>query len=161
MISRETRLIALAAGFLAATLAAGCQRLAVISPPPIHFGQDVCAFCSMTIDDPRFAAALIYRTSSGREKTAIFDDIGCMLAWQRQHPADRTIAAFVHDYKTRQWIVAGRAWYVRSPAIHTPMGWGIAAGSSQADAAEAAPGSGLRPMTLSRLRPLEQNHQGQ
>jgi hypothetical protein len=114
----------------------------------------------MTIDNPRFAAALIYRQSHSSRKIAVFDDIGCMLAWERHHTGDHTIVAFVHDYKTRQWIRADAAWYLRSPAIQTPMGWGIAAGETQTNSEAAAPGSRLKPMDYRELSSTEQSRQG-
>ncbi|HTV55016.1 MAG TPA: nitrous oxide reductase accessory protein NosL [Terriglobia bacterium] len=139
---------------------AACEHPAAITPPTIHYGEDACDFCRMTIDDARFAAALIYRAPAGRQRVAIFDDIGCMLAWQREHSSDRTITAFVHDYKTHQWIKASGAWYVRSSAIQTPMGWGIAAGASQTDAEQANPGSSLKAMDFSELWSAEKPGQG-
>jgi copper chaperone NosL len=160
MKSRVSRVLGPVAALVVLVVIAACNHPAAIDPPPIQYGEDVCEFCRMTIDNVRFAAALIYRTPAGRQRVAIFDDIGCMLAWQREHSTDRTIAAFVHDFKTHQWIKASGAWYVRSSAIQTPMGWGIAAGASRADAAQSAPGSGLKPMDFNELRSAEKPGQG-
>lgn len=159
MTSRVNILPGLTTALLAVVITVGCQHRAAVNPPDIHYGEDVCAFCQMTINDPRFAAAVIYRTLEGRQRIASFDDIGCMLAWQREHAADHTTAAFVHDYKTRQWIEAARAWYVRSPAIQTPMGWRIAAGETPTDAEAAAPGEQTEAMDYSELSSVEQNKQ--
>ncbi len=160
MKSRVNWLVGLATELAAVMAMAACGHQAAITPPQIHYGEEVCAFCQMTIDDSRFAAALIYRTPDGSQKIATFDDIGCMLAWQREHAADRTIAAFVHDYKSRQWIKAAGAWYARSTAIRTPMGWGIAAGRTETDAEAAASRGKLKPMDFSELWFTAQNTQG-
>lgn len=161
MISDTSRCwLTLPMASLSLLMLAACRHQTAITPPQIHYGQDVCTFCQMTIDDPRFAAAIIYRTPSGPQGVVVFDDIGCMLAWQREHTADRTSAAFVHDYKNRQWIEAAGAWYVRTTAIQTPMGWGIAAGKTQTDAQAAGPGSGLKAMGYTQLRSTEQNRHG-
>lgn len=145
---------------LSLLMLAACRHQIAVAPPQIHYGQDACASCGMTIDDSRFASAVIYRAPSGPERVAIFDDIGCMLAWQRDHTTDRTIAAFVHDYKTGRWIDAARALYVRSKAIQTPMGWAIAAGETLSDAESAARGEGLKAMNFDELSSTAQNNRG-
>lgn len=161
MISDTSRCwLTLPMASLSLLMLAACRHQTAITPPQIHYGEDVCASCRMSIDDAHFAAAMIYRTPAGSQKIALFDDIGCMLAWQREHSTDQTIAVFVHDYKTRQWIKAAEAWYVRSSAIETPMGWGIAAGASQTDAEQAVPSTKLKPMDFSELESTEENIHG-
>lgn len=149
-MTKAARLIAILTVFILLVIA-GCRRQQSLKIPRISYGQDACAFCHMTIDDPRFAAALIYRNQTGQQRTAIFDDIGCMLAWQREHPTDTTVVGFVHDFKTSRSITATKAWYLHSATIQTPMGWGIAAGASSVDAQQAAPTSELKPMTFEQL----------
>lgn len=161
MISKISRYWpTLPAASLSLLLLTACAHETAIAPPQIHYGQDACASCGMTIDDSHFTSAVIYRAPSGPERVAIFDDIGCMLAWQHEHTGNHTITAFVHDYKTGQWIDAARAWYVRSKSIQTPMGWGIAAGETQSDVESAAKGEGLKVMNFDELWSTAQNNQG-
>jgi hypothetical protein len=42
-------------------------------------------------------------------------------------PARSSKGVFVHDFTTREWVGADRAWFVVSPTIDTPMASGIAA----------------------------------
>ncbi len=46
-------------------------------PEPIKTGADNCAFCKMTISDPRFGAEIVTHTG----KTFKFDDIHCMVSY--------------------------------------------------------------------------------
>jgi copper chaperone NosL len=90
----------------------------------------------MVIGDARFASA--WRTEAGMERH--FDDIGCMVnARRRDHPSGN-VRFFVHDYASEDWLDATSAVYVVTPAIRTPMAYGVAAlARGSAAAAIAAP----------------------
>ena len=120
---------------LALTLfAIGCSRQTALVPPEIHYGSETCADCGMIIGDPHYAAAVAWRaTPDGSVQTANFDDVGCLLNWQRQHADAEVVAAWVKDVRTADWLNASSALYVRSQHLNTPMGSGIAAGTSQND----------------------------
>jgi copper chaperone NosL len=108
----------------------GCTRQEdPLSPPSIRYGEDVCAACNMIISDPAYASA--YRTTDGDVR--LFDDLGEMVVYlrTRQEP---TVATFVHHYETQGWLMAEDAAYVRSGALKTPMGFGVAATSSPEEA---------------------------
>jgi copper chaperone NosL len=120
-----TRLAALAAAFLAilAACASGPPRPATLVP-----GQEICAYCRMTVSEPRFASQIV---ASG-EEALFFDDHGCLRDFLRAGRAPEGGVAFVADHRTLQWVEAGRAVYTRVPGLHTPMGSGLIA---HADAA--------------------------
>ena len=120
---------------LLAVFLIGCGRPdGRLEPPEIRYGRDVCAQCGMIVSDPRFAAAAA--TADGT--MSIFDDIGDLLAYRKANQPDWA-AIWVHDYDTQEWLRAEDAWYLLSPGIHSPMGWGIAAFASE-DAARARQG---------------------
>jgi copper chaperone NosL len=99
-------------------------------PPAIAYGHDLCELCGMLIDDPRFAAALLFEDG----QAAKFDDIADMFVYARQQP-DRAVRAwFVHDYESETWLRAEGAAFVVSPTLHTPMGSGVAAFAQASDA---------------------------
>lgn len=109
----------------------GCREPAALAPPTVHWGEDVCAVCSMIVTDDRFAAALAVSEGgapdAGPYRTLLFDDLGCLLRHERDHP-DQTVAArWVRAMQQRRWLDAGTAVYVRSDEIHTPMASGLAA----------------------------------
>ncbi len=109
-------------------VATGCSHSAPPVPPEIHYGADTCADCGMIIGDPHYAAALLWRASAGRPaQTAVFDDIGCLLHWRRQHANAQIVAAWVKDVRTADWLNAFSALYLKSPPLETPMGSGIVA----------------------------------
>ncbi|GBD20968.1 hypothetical protein HRbin28_01417 [bacterium HR28] len=109
---------------------AACQRKRELSPPEIRYGRDTCAECGMILSDPRFAAAAT--TADG--ETVLFDDIGCLLTYRQKH-SPSWAAIWVHDLDTQSWLQAENAWYLVSPSIRSPMGYGIAAFAGQ-DAAQ-------------------------
>lgn len=95
------------------------------TPPTIHYGEDLCDFCGMIINDERYAAG--YVTREGEDY--VFDDIGNMFRHHLQKQAEVT-AFFVHNYDDKAWIRAESAYYVRSSKLTTPMQSGLAAYSS-------------------------------
>ncbi len=118
-------------------LPAGCGESEVNGPPPTKLGHDPCAECDMIVNEDRYAAGAVVK-KDGHAEHQSFDDTGCMLDHAREHPELVFTQWFVRDAKTRQWLPAASAHFVMSEQIHTPMGSGIAAYSSNAEASEAA-----------------------
>lgn len=120
---------------LAAALG-GCERTALSGPPELRLGRDNCAECGMLIVEDRCAAAMLVETDGFREHL-LFDDIGCMLARDRDtgHGSD-PVARFVRDHSARSWIDADRAILVVADPdrIATPMASGLIAFGTEADA---------------------------
>ena len=115
----------------AAALLAACKG-AARDPAPVEiaFGRDECAYCRMTIDDPRLAAEFI--ESGGRAHK--FGEPGCLVSWMRKAPKPEGVA-FVTDAGQGGWLPAAAAAYVVG-RVRTPMSYDIAAYRSQpADAA--------------------------
>ncbi|WP_376789112.1 nitrous oxide reductase accessory protein NosL [Thermoflexus sp.] len=101
---------------------AACARASGPRPPDIAYGKDACAQCGMLINDPRFAAAYVTRDGQAR----LFDDIGCMIAYHRDHP-EEVAAFYVRDFEGGGWIEADHALLVHAPDVPTPMGYGLLA----------------------------------
>lgn len=112
---------------LVMVLAACAQGEAVIVPPEIRYGEDVCAECNMIISDPRFAAAYVHEVSPGRYESVAVDDIGDMLIHADKHPEHTVVRWYVHDYASEEWLDATNAHFVFSNQLHTPMAQGTAA----------------------------------
>jgi copper chaperone NosL len=104
-----------------AALALACGRPPIEGPPEIRYGLEACDRCRMTIDDPRFAAAL--RTEAGEVRR--YDDIGDLLV-DREGTGIEGSDVWLHDYVDRSWIRAPEAVFVRSNVV-TPMGSGLVA----------------------------------
>lgn len=132
---------------LAAALLAGCRGGRDPSPPEIRYDRDVCAACGMIISDERFAAA--YVTKSGEAR--LFDDLGDMLVHEKKDDQE-PVAYYVHDVRSRRWIPAEAAYYVRGESVKSPMGWNIAAFADPAEARAFAEKTGSRLMTWQELR---------
>jgi copper chaperone NosL len=89
----------------------------------------------MAISEKRFAAELILAD----ETILKFDDIGCMLNYQKRNSNARNpTAVYVVDSETKKWIKAQDAFFGRPPNTKTPMGSGIVAYDS---ADKAGPGA--------------------
>ena len=78
--------------------------------------------------DGRFTARLVQGGN-----TLYFCDIGDLVAFiERTHPKE--YSASVHDFKTGEWIDAGKAFFgIDKKTYSSPMGWGIAAFRDMAD----------------------------
>jgi copper chaperone NosL len=111
---------------------AGCGRApnGEPQPPDILYGQDLCDACGMLIDQPQFAAATVTLDGAAYK----FDGVGDMVAFHAEHPQAQVRAWFVHDYNSDAWLRAETAFFVHSDAIIGPMGHGIAAFASEAEA---------------------------
>ncbi len=115
--------------FLISTLLIACSAAVDTSvAPEIRHGEDVCERCGMIISDDRFSAA--YWTTDGEAR--LFDDIGGMLAYHAEH-GEAVGSFWVHDFESREMISAENAHLVFSD-MQTPMGFGIAACATAAEA---------------------------
>lgn len=113
-------------------LLSGCTRPDPSGPPTLRLGRDECAECGMIINEDRFSSGMTVRRDNAPE-TLLFDDIGCMLDYTRDHAADFTVTStYVHDHTTKSWTPAHAAvfLYTDKDRLPTPMGSGIAAFSS-------------------------------
>lgn len=129
-MTRRRVLAALAPLVPLAALLAGCGERPLEGPPEIRLGRDACDHCGMMIAEDRCSAASIVVRDG--ERTALrFDDIGCLLDWERgdagENEPREVVARFVHDHETRAWIEAPNATFLMSEAFHTPMGSWIVA----------------------------------
>lgn len=158
MITRRRFLGLLGGGAVLAGGATGIRMMTgastVSALPEIEYGAEQCSHCSMPIDDPRFAAA--WRVG-GQERH--FDDIGCLVSAYRDGASDPSARCFVNDYHSQQWIDARAATYVLSPAIKTPMAYGVFAMADGAGAASHAGHAGMVHYTWDELvANLERKH---
>jgi copper chaperone NosL len=102
-------------------LTLGCQS--ADTPVPINKDVDMCEYCRMTIGGFHYAAEIIEKRKAHK-----FDDIGCMLAYAQANKLSPENARFwVMDFDNSTWIKGEEAYFIISPEIHTPMGYGIVA----------------------------------
>ena len=99
-------------------------------PPDIAYGVDLCERCGMVIDEPRFAAAIVFENGGSHK----FDDAGEMFAYRADHAAEAVRAWFVHDYTSKVWLRGETSFYVVSKKVTSPMGTGVAAFGVRAEA---------------------------
>lgn len=90
-------------------------------PPEIAIGQDVCDWCSMTIDDGRMTAAFV----PAKGRSLRFGEPGCLLAWLAGRP-DTGGESFVAAHEDAGWLGAPAASFVRGQ-VRTPMRFDLTA----------------------------------
>ncbi len=98
----------------------GCQP----QPRPIHFGEELCAYCQMGISDPRFGAEIV--TRQGR--VFVFDALECMVEFERAGsiPTEQIHSRWVIDFSQPGKLIAVEAAeFVFTPQIHSPMGLNV------------------------------------
>ncbi|MCF6205475.1 MAG: hypothetical protein L3J47_01085 [Sulfurovum sp.] len=79
-----------------------------------------CSECNMEIEAMPYMAEMI--TPEGN--TYFFDDIGCLVLWQKTHTVNGA-KAVTKTVDTQKWLDVQDAWYSRTDS--TPMGYGFAA----------------------------------
>jgi copper chaperone NosL len=100
--------------------ACACSAASLDKPAPIHWDRDTCERCDMAIGDRRFAAQIRYGKEVHR-----FDDFGCALLWQAEHPNAIPTGFWVRDAAEDGWLEASAVHYRKGYA--TPMGYGFGA----------------------------------
>jgi copper chaperone NosL len=140
MIRILGRLTVVAAAIL---LLVGCGENTVkLDPPDVKYGEDISEM-GMFVVDPRYTVAALPQEGDW----ILFDDIGELFKYHDRFPGTRFRATWVNDYHTQQWTHAEDAWYVQSPGLKTPMGWGVAAFADEAEAHAFQTGQGGTMMT--------------
>ncbi len=137
-ISRRAALRRLAAVTLgAATLPTLASMVACASSVPrsIAYGREECAWCRMTVSDARFGAVML--TPTGKQE--VFDSVECLaaatLALDAAEQSRAATRSWVTDWLHPGTLVpASTAGYLRSDGPGSPMGKGLQAFASQADA---------------------------
>ena len=105
-----------------------------VEAEPIHFGQDACHFCKMTIVERQFAAQCVTR----KGKQFKYDAIECMVHELRAKGNEAEMGLLkVSDYAGGPMIDATRASYLISPKIKSPMGAFLSAFASPQEASRA------------------------
>jgi len=104
------------AGVALVLLLAACAN-GVPAPATIIAGV-TCSHCRMAVSDPKLAAQLV----APGEEPRFFDDIGCLVAYLKEHAVEKGARAYVADHASGSWIVANDAIYSRADGIATPMG---------------------------------------
>ncbi|MFN8613075.1 MAG: hypothetical protein U0931_36390 [Vulcanimicrobiota bacterium] len=132
---------------LAAGLLAGCSEPArPPQPPELRLGEMACARCGMSIDNGRFAAA----RQVGSE-LRVYDDAGEMLLERAQRPSADDYF-WVRDYNDQKWLDGRLCRYLRSPKVHSPMGFNIAATADEVTAVPLAARWQARVLRLETLQ---------
>jgi copper chaperone NosL len=104
----------------------GCD----VTPSPLAYGVDQCAYCGMIIADPRYGAELLTRTG----KAYKFDSIECLAAFvsERRVAEGDVHSLWVTDFTAPQQLLTTKnAFFLRSPQLHSPMGLGLGAFATQ------------------------------
>lgn len=126
-----------AEGPLAASLLLGlaaCGGAEPSGPPELRLGRDECGACKMSIVDQRCAAGALVDGEDG-VRHVVFDDIRCLLLYQRAHEEVRFLGRWVQDHRRKEWIDAAQARFLVGTRVRTAMGSGIVAVGPGGDAA--------------------------
>jgi copper chaperone NosL len=125
--NNKRKVISLKASLTAAAITSvfffsSCQT----GPQSIHFGQDACDYCKMTILDQRFGGEIV--TKKG--KIFKFDDFHCLASFLKStYPSITDIAGiYFLDYATaNRFIKADESYLLQSDNLNSPMGGNTAA----------------------------------
>ena len=134
---------------LSLLLLAGCTP----EPQPIRYGQDECAYCRMSITDPRYGSELVTRTG----KTYMFDSIECLAAYVQENADVEVHSLWVTDYATPEHLVrVDEATFLHSDGLTSPMALNVAAFAEDAPLRSVQDSLGGTAMTWSEVQRLVQ-----
>jgi copper chaperone NosL len=106
-------------------LLASCSNT---KPEALVVNKDQCEFCKMTVADSRFGA----ETISAKGRIYKFDDLNCMIAFNKANERIIMNKLFVNDFAANnQLIDATTAWYITHETVKSPMGSNTAAFSNK------------------------------
>lgn len=114
---------------LAAVVAVAAVGCGGDGPPTVRYGHEECSHCRMIVNDDRFAAAA--RTPAG--DSLKYDDVCCLVDQAAENPS-RVARKWVRGYRSGRWHDADAVYFVFGPKLQTPMGSGLAAVESPAEA---------------------------
>jgi copper chaperone NosL len=135
-----------------AILLPACRGAEVSGPPTIRAGRDECAGCGMIIGEDLCSCAILVE-DGGRRTYLLFDDLGCLLDHRSDHPDTVVVDSYVHDYATGGWARGATAQYLLAvpDKVRTPMGSGIVAFETEAQAVAEQTRSGGEVVDYERL----------
>jgi copper chaperone NosL len=121
-------------------------------PVPILYGQDMGEYCNMIISDNRFGAEIV----TTKRKVYKFDSVESMIAYRLEHLQSEEIHSYwVTDFANPGTLIpAENAYYLKAEKIHSPMGLGLVAFASEADALRIRADDGGSFTTFDSLEPL-------
>ncbi len=111
----------------------GCSGTISDKPPKLNLGQDPCDNCFMIINEKKFAASIWLENGEAKR----FDDIGCMIDFINKNKSN-VKTYWVYDYITKEPMLTNNAFFIDSDSLITPMGFGIVAFKSEAEASKFA-----------------------
>lgn len=123
----------------------GCSS-ATQQPASVDTKNDACAHCRMMVSDARFAAQIVAKG----EEPRFFDDIGCLRDHLQRSGRRDDAVMYVADHRTKAWVLADKAVYVRNDQVRTPMGSHILA-FADAASRDADPAGRATPLTYDEV----------
>jgi copper chaperone NosL len=101
-----------------------------VKQDPLHYGEDGCHACKMTLMDKKFGAEIV--TKKG--KVYKFDDVNCMIGFYNSgyEPVENIAMHLIIDFAHPEKLIdAQHAYYVKSDQVRSPMASSIAAFESK------------------------------
>ena len=116
-------------------LLTGCGNNNQTGPVEVKWDRDACTRCRMMLSDRDFSAQVRVFPEGKRSKVYKFDDMGCAVLWLEEQPYknDPKTEIWVNDYKTKEWLDARKAWFVKGEI--SPMGYGLGAEKDKTEGA--------------------------
>lgn len=132
MMSHALQALRLVAAVVLAVFLVACgSEEQDLTPPDIAYGEAISEM-GMFVVDPRYTVAALPEEGDW----ILFDDIGEVFKYRGGRPDQTFRAIWVNDFHDQTWLDAEDAWYLQSPGLHSPMGWGVAAFAEEAAARE-------------------------
>lgn len=103
-----------------------------VEPEPIHYGEDNCAHCQMTIMDNRFGTEIV--TDKG--KVYKFDSVECLVSYLDDHKSGEetySLVLFTPFDQPGNLVNAYKSHVLQSRSLPSPMGMYLTAYEDEAN----------------------------
>lgn len=120
---------------------------------PVEINEDTekCELCNMAVKDDQFATEILLENG----KAVVFDDIGCMVKWEKGNSDKKIEDKFVRDFDSKEWIEMEKATYVFDKEVKTPMGYNVISFTNKKDAEKFVETTGGELLTFEDLQKHE------
>lgn len=117
---------------------------------PIHYGEDACAHCRMTIVDKRFAAEMV--TAKGRAYK--FDDVLCLKQYLATVPQEQNYLLFVNSFlhPDDAPLDAQKIFYLKHDFFKSPMNGNYGAFKTHAEGQQLADSLNVPFLTFDQIQ---------
>lgn len=121
---------------------------------PIRFNEDQCAYCKMTISDPKFGAELI----SDKGRIYKFDAVECLIPYMHENQNEYArVLSIAYDHPGQLYPIDSLTFLI-SDSIRSPMGANVLSFKDKSLAKKHAENGAVYPWKALQRKIMKRKH---